>query len=51
VTAQPARAWLSVIGGRPVVERGELVGVDLPRLVAQHGVVAKALLSKAGLAR
>lgn len=34
---------LSVIGGRPVVRDGQLLGVDLPALVARHNQIARGL--------
>jgi len=38
------------VNGRIVVERGELVGVDLPALVERHNRLARRLLERAGLA-
>jgi cytosine/adenosine deaminase-related metal-dependent hydrolase len=51
MTCAPAGAWLSVINGRPVVESGELLGVDLPQLVQSHNNAAHRLLQRAGLTR
>jgi cytosine/adenosine deaminase-related metal-dependent hydrolase len=50
VTCTPARAWLSVINGRVVVEDGVLHGVDLPQLVSRHNALSQQLLRRAGLA-
>lgn len=50
LTCAPTRAWLSMVNGRIVVERGELVGVDLPALVERHHRLARRLLERAGLA-
>jgi len=50
VTCAPPRVSLSMIDGRIVVERGELQGVDVGALVAQHNRISRALLERAGLA-
>jgi len=50
LTCAPARAWLSMVNGRIVVEHGELVGVDLPALVERHNRLSRRLLERAGLA-
>jgi 8-oxoguanine deaminase len=44
VFCRPTTVDLSVIDGIPRVERGELLGVDLPALVAQHNAIARALV-------
>jgi cytosine/adenosine deaminase-related metal-dependent hydrolase len=41
----PARAALSVIGGRVVVEDGQLTTVDLPALVETHNRMARRLVA------
>ena len=50
VTCSPARAWLSVIAGKVVVDEGQLVGVELAPLVERHNRIARRLLEKAGRA-
>jgi 8-oxoguanine deaminase len=50
LTCAPARAWLSVINGRVVVEQGELHGVELGSLVERHNGLARGMLARAGLA-
>ena len=50
LTCTPGRVALSVINGRIVVEDGELRGIDLGALVAQHNRISRALLERAGLA-
>ena len=50
LTCAPGRAWLSVINGRVVVERGEIKGVEVGALVERHNRIARSLLGKAGLA-
>lgn len=50
MTCAPGRAWLSVINGKIVVDRGELVGVDMGALVARHNALSARLLARAGLA-
>jgi cytosine/adenosine deaminase-related metal-dependent hydrolase len=50
LTCSPARAWLSVIDGRVVVEDGRLAGVDLGPLVERHNAIARRMLVTAGLA-
>jgi len=49
VTCTPTRAWLSVINGRVLVEDGVLRDTDLPRLIARHNAISRALLREAGL--
>jgi len=49
VTCAPARAWLSMINGRVVVEDGELRTVDLPPLVEQHNRVSARILERSGV--
>lgn len=41
---QPPRVDLSIINGRLRVHRGELLGVDLPRLVQRHNDLARRLV-------
>ncbi len=43
----PPQVDLSVINGRIVVEKGQLLGVDLPALVARHNELAQELLDRA----
>jgi cytosine/adenosine deaminase-related metal-dependent hydrolase len=50
VTCTPARAWLSVINGRVLVENALLAGIDIPQLVSRHNAISLNLLCKAGLA-
>jgi cytosine/adenosine deaminase-related metal-dependent hydrolase len=50
LTCAPQAVSLSVIDGRVVVERGELLGVDLGALVARHNRASRAMLERAGLA-
>jgi 8-oxoguanine deaminase len=50
LTCLPARAWLSVINGRVVVEDGALTRVEVAALVADHGKASRRLLERAGLA-
>jgi cytosine/adenosine deaminase-related metal-dependent hydrolase len=50
LTCSPARAWLSVINGRIVVEQGELHGGELGPLVERHNGLARGMLARAGLA-
>ena len=50
MTCAPGRAWLSVINGKIVVDKGELVGVDVGALVSRHNALSARLLSRAGLA-
>ncbi|MEO8008377.1 MAG: 8-oxoguanine deaminase [Betaproteobacteria bacterium] len=50
VTCAPARAWLSVINGRIVVEDGVLCGIDLGALIERHNKISRGMLARAGLA-
>jgi cytosine/adenosine deaminase-related metal-dependent hydrolase len=50
LTCAPARAWLSIINGRIVVEQGEIQGLELGPLVERHNHLARGMLAKAGLA-
>ena len=50
LTCAPVGAWLSVINGRVVVEKGELQGVDVGALVSRHNEASRALVERAGLA-
>lgn len=45
VFCMPPRVDLSVINGRLRVYRGELLGVDLPTLIARHNAAATALVN------
>jgi 8-oxoguanine deaminase len=51
VTCARSNVWLSIINGRPVVEKGELLNVDVPRLVARHNEMCVDLLRQSGLMR
>jgi len=44
LTCAPARAWLSVIQGRVVVEGGAIPGLDVVDLTRRHRAAARALL-------
>ncbi|WP_025745847.1 8-oxoguanine deaminase [Kallotenue papyrolyticum] len=44
VFCQPPNVNLSVINGRVRVRNGEPVDIDLPRLIARHNAIARALL-------
>jgi 8-oxoguanine deaminase len=50
VTCTPARAWLSVVNGRVLVENSELIGIDLPRLTERHNAISLRLLRAGGVA-
>ncbi len=41
----PLEVDYNVVGGQPVVEKGALVGLDLPELIQQHNAAARALVS------
>ncbi len=45
VFCQPPNVTLSVVNGRVRVRDGELLGVDLPALIADHNRIARALLT------
>jgi len=47
VLCAPTPAVHAVIGGRTVVRDGELLGVDLPALIARHNALSRALWSRA----
>ena len=47
VFTTPPAADLSIVNGRVLIERGELLGVDLAQLVAEHNACARALLTSA----
>jgi len=44
VFAAPAHVDYNYVHGRPVVRNGELVGVELPRLIEQHNAAAARLM-------
>jgi len=46
VFAAPSQAVLSVINGRVVVEKGELVGVDLEALIARHNTLSRRMAER-----
>ena len=46
VTCTPVGAWLSIIDGRIVIERGAIVDLDLAALVADHNRHARRLLDR-----
>ena len=48
LTCAPVNAWLVVINGRVVIERGQIAGLDLESLITQHNKQAERLLQKAG---
>jgi 8-oxoguanine deaminase len=48
VTCAPGHAWLSIIDGRVVMERGALLDVDLAPLIARHNAASLRMLQKAG---
>ncbi len=50
LTCSPRSVWLSVINGRIIVRDGELINVDIEKLVLRHNELAHRLLVKAGLA-
>jgi cytosine/adenosine deaminase-related metal-dependent hydrolase len=45
VFCRPSQVEFSVVNGRPLVERGEFVRLDVARLVAQHNGFARALVN------
>ena len=47
VLAAPANVAFSVINGRMVVRDGEIVTIDLPRVVESHNRLARALVATA----
>jgi cytosine/adenosine deaminase-related metal-dependent hydrolase len=49
ITCAPTRAWLSIVNGRVLIDAGELLGIDLPALVARHRQLSNAMLERAGL--
>ncbi|MCP3687820.1 MAG: 8-oxoguanine deaminase [Gammaproteobacteria bacterium] len=46
LTCAPGQVWHSVINGQTVVERGEIPGLDLGALVAQHNKISQRMLAK-----
>lgn len=50
VFCQPQNVDLAIINGRQRVRSGEIVGLDLPALIAEHNARARALLTRAGAA-
>jgi 8-oxoguanine deaminase len=44
VFCAPVSAAYTVVGGRTVVEKGQLVGLDLPPLIERHNAAARRLL-------
>ena len=50
LTCAPVRVWLSMINGQPVVEDGEIPGLDIDALVTRHNELSFTLLEKAGAA-
>jgi cytosine/adenosine deaminase-related metal-dependent hydrolase len=50
MTCSPVRAWLSVINGRVVLEKGAIVGLELTPLIARHNAASRKMLDKAGYA-
>ncbi len=51
LTCAPVNAWLVMIGGRTVLERGNICGLDLESLVTRHNQQAQRLLQKTAEAR
>ena len=47
VFAAPTTVAFSVINGQVVVENGELVGLDLPSLIARHNALSREMVSRA----
>jgi 8-oxoguanine deaminase len=50
LTCAPGSAWLSVIDGHILVERGVLTGLELAPLVERHNRISRRMLQSAGLA-
>jgi cytosine/adenosine deaminase-related metal-dependent hydrolase len=50
VFCQPQNVDFAMINGRILVQNGECIHLDAPRLVEQHNRAARALLGRAGLA-
>ena len=46
LTCAPVHAWLVVINGRVVIERGQIAGLDLESLITQHEQTGRALIAK-----
>lgn len=44
ILCQPPSVDLSVINGRVRIEGGEVLGVDLPALIAHHNRLARAMV-------
>ncbi len=49
LTCAPARAWLSVIHGRVVVEDGGFLPFDLPPLIETHNRLSLDMMTRAGV--
>ena len=49
LTCAPAGAWLSVINGQIVVDKGEIPNLDINSLVTRHNKLSRRLLEKAGV--
>ncbi len=47
LTCAPTGAWLSLIDGKIIIDRGEILGLDLDSLVQQHNQQAQRLLKQA----
>ncbi|MFZ9037273.1 MAG: 8-oxoguanine deaminase [Gammaproteobacteria bacterium] len=47
LTCAPTGAWLSLIDGKIIIDRGEILGLDLDSLVQQHNQQAQRLLRQA----
>jgi cytosine/adenosine deaminase-related metal-dependent hydrolase len=47
VFCSPQQVELSVIDGQVVVQGGEIVGLDIPRLVSSHNRLAKEMVTRA----
>lgn len=45
LTCAPGRVWYSIINGRIVVEQGEIPGLDIDSLIAQHNQISQRMLA------
>jgi 8-oxoguanine deaminase len=49
LTTAPANVWFSLVGGRLLVAKGELLGVDLGKLAAEQRAASVGMLRAAGV--